>query len=133
MSHYVIPVSTYSRTFAKLIALTALTIAMALVDLGAWNTIAALTIAATKAGLVCFYFMGLRWANRLIRVSFVVSLAGVVILFGGVLNDDLTRRTKTYLPAETRGLVRDFRVQGLDGLIPRTPEAQTQEDESAVH
>lgn len=116
MSHFVIPTSTYRRTFLMLIGLTAVTICAALIDLGAWNAVVALAIASTKAALVCLYFMGLKWASRLIRVSLVVSLAGVVILFGGALNDDLTRGTKTYLPAEERPEVRELELEGLDGL-----------------
>lgn len=122
MSHFVIPTSTYRRTFAMLLVLTAVTIVVAMIDLGAWNAVVAMAIASTKAALVCLYFMGLKWASRLIRVSLVVSLAGVVILFGGVLNDDLTRGTKTYLPAEERPEVRELEVQGLDGLTPRIPD-----------
>lgn len=122
MSHFVIPASTYRRTFAILIALTAATIAVSLIDLGAWNPIVALAIAGTKACLVGLYFMGLEWASRLVRVSLLVSIGGVVVLFGGVLNDDLTRGTKTYLPAEERAEMRSFTVKGLDGLTPSVPE-----------
>ena len=125
MSDFVIPTSTYRTVFGLLIALTLVTILVAFVDLGAWNVITALSIAATKAALVLLYFMGLRWANRLTRVFVVSSLVAVVILFGGVVNDDLTRDTSTYLPAqEIRGEMRSFRVQGLDGL----PEERTSSD-----
>ncbi len=121
MSHVVIPTSTYARTFRALIAFTGLTILVAFIDLGAWNPVVALAIAATKASLVGLYFMGLRWADRLTRVGLVVSLAAVVVLFAGVLNDDLTRTTRTYLPAEEiRPQERLFRVRGLDGLAPGT-------------
>lgn len=116
MSHHVISTRTYAKTFQVLIALTVLTIAISFLDLGAWNAFAALAIASTKAGLVGLYFMGLKWANRLIRVSLAVALVGVVILFGGALNDDKTRGTQTYLPAEERAVLRDYRVRGLDGL-----------------
>ena len=131
MSHYVIPTKTYARTFCALIALTIVTILVSLIDLGAWNAVVALAIASTKAALVGLYFMGLKWANRLVRVSLVVSLAGVVILFGGVLNDDKTRGTATYLPAEERPDVRDFQVRGLDGLGPKPPGAERTEQEEA--
>jgi len=121
VSHFMIPVSVYRRVFVALIALTAVTTVVSLIDLGAWNPVVALAIDATKAGLVALYFMGLRWADRLTRVAVVVALAGVAILFGGTLNDDLTRTTKTYLPTEIRPRVRDFSVQGLDGLTPEIP------------
>lgn len=131
MSHYVIPTKTYARTFRALIALTLVTILVSLIDLGAWNAVVALAIASTKAALVGLYFMGLKWANRLIRVSLGVSLAGVVILFGGALNDDKTRGTATYLPAEERPDVRDFQVRGLDGLGPKPSGAERTEQEEA--
>ena len=135
MSHHVIQPRTYARTFRILIALTVVTIAVSLVDLGAWNAIVALAIASTKAALVGLYFMGLKWAGRLIRVSLVVSLAGVVILFGGVLNDDRTRGTKTYLPAEEIGDLRDFQVRGLDGLGTSASQGGhvSQADEENAH
>lgn len=131
MSHYVIPTKTYATAFQALIGLTVVTIAVSMVDLGEWNAVVALAIACTKAGLVGLYFMGLKWAGRLVRVSLVVSLAGVVILFGGALNDELTRRTKTYLPAEERGEIRDFQVRGLDGLGPSTAAPRADESEPA--
>lgn len=132
MSHYVIPTTTYTRTFGALIGLTVVTILVSLIDLGEWNAVVALAIASTKAALVGLYFMGLKWASRLIRVSLVVSLAGVVILFGGVLNDDKTRTTSTYLPAEERAEIRDFQVRGLDGLGPQPPRTNEHE-EAAGH
>jgi cytochrome c oxidase subunit 4 len=118
MSHVAVPVSLYQRVFVTLITFTVVTILIALVDLGEWNAVIALTIASVKAGLVALYFMGLRWSNRVTRVGVAVALAGVVILFGASLNDDLTRDTKTYLPAELRPEMTDFSVQGLDGLTP---------------
>ena len=135
MSHHVIPPRTYAATFRVLIALTVVTIIVSMIDLGEWNPVVALAIAATKAALVGLYFMGLKWASRLIRVSLVVSLVGVVVLFGGALNDERTRRTMTYLPAEEREELREFQVRGLDGLgrADAEPRGAPARNESPVH
>ena len=49
---HVVPVTTYVSVFLALIALTALTTGVAYIDLGRWNTVAALAIAVIKMLLV---------------------------------------------------------------------------------
>ncbi len=57
--HYVAPLSMYLGTFAALLVLTVITVAVTYVDLGRFNIVVAMAIAVVKAGLVSLFFMGL--------------------------------------------------------------------------
>jgi len=118
--HIAPDVSLYRNIFLCLIALTGVTVSIAFVDLGPWNVLVALTVASTKALLVLLYFMGLRWADRLIRFGVVSAVFAVLILLGGVLNDDFHRQIRRFQPVqEIRASLEDLRVRGLDGLPAR--------------
>ncbi len=91
MSEHVVPVRTYVLVCIALLILTAITYAVAQINLGPWNTFVALAIAILKASLVILFFMHVRSSSRL-TVIFV--LAGVLwfgILLFGTLNDFVTR------------------------------------------
>ena len=64
-------------TFAGLIVLTAITVAVSYFDLGPLNLIVALSIATIKASLVAMWFMHLRYDSGLHAFIFLV---GVVFL-----------------------------------------------------
>ena len=55
----------YVPVFVALLILTLSTYAVARVDLGRWNIVAALGIASFKASLVVLYFMHVRHGDRL--------------------------------------------------------------------
>jgi len=63
--------------WAGLMALTALTVAVAQVDLGFLNIVAALGVASAKASLVVFVFMHLKYENRTLKG--MVALAFVIL------------------------------------------------------
>jgi cytochrome c oxidase subunit 4 len=87
-----ISVGTYVAVFLALLAFTALTTAVAFVDLGGgWNNVAALTIAVVKALLVILYFMHLRTSDRFTWVLAGAGFFWLLILLGGTLDDLLTR------------------------------------------
>src|SRR5258705_10442769 len=73
MSQQIVPVRTFALIFLGLIGLTALTTGVAFIDLGRFNTVAALAIAFSKMLLVMIFFMHLRHSPGLMRV---VVLAG---------------------------------------------------------
>jgi cytochrome c oxidase subunit 4 len=86
-----IALKTYYLVFAGLLALTLLTTSVAFADLGAWNSVIALTIAVVKALLVATYFMHLRHSQRL---TLLVAGAGIIwlaLLMAFVFADYLTR------------------------------------------
>lgn len=78
MSEHVVPVRVYVANCAALLALTAVTVAVAYIDLGPLNTVAAIGIAGLKAFLVILYFMHLRYSPRLV---WMVVAAGVLFVF----------------------------------------------------
>ena len=91
MSEHVIAKRVYLGIFAALIALTALTTAVAYVDLGAMNTVAALVIAVCKGALVVLFFMHLKYQPGLTRVVLVAAIMWLVILIGITSSDVFTR------------------------------------------
>jgi cytochrome c oxidase subunit 4 len=74
-------VRTLVAVFVGLMVLTALTTAVAYVDLGAGSTAVALAIAITKASLVVWFFMNVRFNTRLIPVVILGGLFFVLVLF----------------------------------------------------
>ena len=87
---------TYYGIFAALIALTALTVGVSFLDLGAWHTAIGLTIAAAKAILVALFFMHLLSSPRLTWLIAAAGLFWLMILIGLTLSDYLTRHWLTY-------------------------------------
>jgi cytochrome c oxidase subunit IV len=118
--HDVTPARTYWGVFAMLLALTAVTVSVAEIDLGAMNVVVALAIAVAKASLVVFFFMGLRFGARMSRVAVVTAIVAVLLLIGLSLDDVLTRTSRTYLPYDQLdGVVPGI---GLDGVSPSRGE-----------
>jgi len=91
MLGHVVPKRTYFLIFGALLALTALTTGVAFIDLGEWNTIAALAIAACKATLVALFFMHLRWSARLMRLVLLSALLWLAILISLTTTDVFSR------------------------------------------
>ena len=91
MSGHVAPKSMYYAVFAALMVGTAITVAVAFVDLGALNNVVMLGIAMTKATLVVLYFMHVRWSTRLTWVMAASGFFWLLILFGLTMQDYLTR------------------------------------------
>jgi cytochrome c oxidase subunit 4 len=88
---HVAPKSLYYTIFLALMVGTALTIAVAFVDLGAMNNVVMLTIALTKALLVILFFMHVRWGTRLTWVVVASGFFWLFILFSITMVDFLTR------------------------------------------
>ena len=81
----------YYFTFAALMALLAVTVAVAYLHLGPFNIVAALTIAVIKALLVILFFMHVNGGDRLVWVFIVASLVWLTIMIAGTAHDVLTR------------------------------------------
>src|SRR4051812_5309740 len=88
---HVAPKSMYYAVFGALIAGTILTVLAASVDMGAFNNVAMLAIAAVKATLVILFFMHVRWSTRLTWVVAAAGFLWLLILFGMGMSDYLTR------------------------------------------
>ena len=90
IEHHV-PVTTYFLVFGALMVLTAITVAVAFVDLGRLNVVVALAVALLKATLVVLFFMHVKYASRLVQLVVIASIVWLIILFGITLSDYLTR------------------------------------------
>ena len=88
---HVAPKSLYYTIFLALLVGTALTVAVAFVDLGAMNNVAMLTIAGVKALLVILFFMHVRWSTRLTWVVVAAGFFTRIIMFSVTMVDFSTR------------------------------------------
>jgi cytochrome c oxidase subunit 4 len=90
-SEHIVPVRTYLVIFTLLMVLTAVTTAVAFLDLGLMNVVIMLVIAFTKASVVILYFMHVKFSSPLTKVVAVSGFAWLTILIGLTLSDVLTR------------------------------------------
>jgi cytochrome c oxidase subunit IV len=91
MSGHVSPLKVYVGIFLTLMVLTAVTIAVAYVDLGQFNKLVALGIASFKATLVVLYFMHVKYASRLTKLVVVAGFFFLAILLGLTMSDYSSR------------------------------------------
>jgi cytochrome c oxidase subunit IV len=96
MSEHIVPKSIYYTIFALLMLGTAITVGVAFLDLGAFNTVVALAIACTKATLVVLFFMHVKYSTRLTWAVVAGSIFWLFIMLGLTFNDYLTRHLLSY-------------------------------------
>ena len=96
MSEHILPTRVYYTIFGVLMLCTYLTVQMAFIDLGAFNTVAALVIAVFKATLVVLVFMHVKYSSRLIWVIVIASMFWLGILLVLTMSDYLTRSWLTF-------------------------------------
>ena len=87
---------TYLLVFVALLGLTAATLRLASVDLGAWHTPVGLAIAAAKALLVILFFMHALRGAKLVWVVAVSAVFWLGLLIFLTLMDYLSRSWSTY-------------------------------------
>ena len=88
---HIIPVKTYLIVGLALLVLTAITVVVSFIHLGAFNVTFALAIASLKALLVAFFFMHLFWDNKLYLIIFSISLLFLTIFLTLTMFDTTTR------------------------------------------
>jgi cytochrome c oxidase subunit 4 len=81
----------YFAVFAALLGLTAVTVAVAFVDLGALNTVVAMTIAVVKGLLVMLFFMHLRGSEKLVWLYAAAGFAWLAVLILLTMSDIVSR------------------------------------------
>ena len=81
----------YVLIWALLMILLLLTWGVAQFNLGAFNVIAALTIAVTKMLLVILFFMHVRYNTRLTWIFVAAGFVWLLIMIDLTLSDYLTR------------------------------------------
>jgi cytochrome c oxidase subunit 4 len=90
-SIHIVPPRVYVTIFSLLMVLTAITVSVAFVDLGPFNTIIALLIAVVKMVLVILYFMHVRYSGRLTWIVILAGFFWLALLLLMTLGDYLTR------------------------------------------
>ncbi len=73
---------TYVLVWVALLCLTGLTIMAAYLQMGAWSMVANIAIASTKASLVLWLFMHLKYERRLFKLLIFVPLITISIIIG---------------------------------------------------
>ncbi len=74
-------------TFGALVTLTLLTVTASRVDLGPWNVVIALAIAALKASMVALFFMHLKYENKFLMVVLGAAALFAVLFVAFVVFD----------------------------------------------
>ena len=96
MAGHISPKSTYYAIFGALMVLTAVTLAVAFVNLGSFNFPVAIGIAITKATLVILFFMHAKYSSKLTKLFVGTAFFFLFILLTLSLTDYLSRGMKTY-------------------------------------
>ncbi len=91
MPEHITPLRVYFLIFAALLVLTAITVAVAFQDFGAWNDVVALGIACLKATLVILFFMHVYYTTKLTKLVVVAGLFWLAILIVLTLSDYFSR------------------------------------------
>jgi len=96
MAGHISPKSTYYAIFGALMVLTAVTVAVAFVNLGSFNFPVAIGIAVAKATLVILFFMHAKYSSTLTKMFVGTAFFFLFILLTLSLTDYLSRGFKTY-------------------------------------
>jgi cytochrome c oxidase subunit IV len=84
-------VATYILVFVALLILAALTTGMAYINLGEFNTVVALAIAAIKMSLVGLFFMHLWYSPGLTRIVVLAGFFWLALMISFTLADVFSR------------------------------------------
>lgn len=80
--NHIVSTKTFVLVWIALLILTAITVTVAKLDLGAFSTFTAIVIASVKAGLVLWYFMHLKYENRLLKLLLLVPIVTLAVIIG---------------------------------------------------
>jgi cytochrome c oxidase subunit 4 len=120
MAGHISPKSTYYAVFAVLMIGTAITVAVAFVNLGAFNFPVAIGIAITKATLVILFFMHAKYSSKLTKLFVGTAFFFLAVLLGLTMTDVLSRGLKTY-PGGAGGSGYGVRAPDAIGVAPEAP------------
>jgi len=80
--HIVVSTKTFVLIWLTLLVLTGVTIKAAQMRMGGWSILANLLIASTKASLVLWFFMHLKYEKMFFKLLFFVPIATITIIIG---------------------------------------------------
>lgn len=79
---HTVATKTFVFVWIALLCLTGLTIKAAQLQMGEWSMVANIAIASTKASLVLWFFMHLKYEKRLFKLLIFVPLMTISIIIG---------------------------------------------------
>lgn len=88
---HVVPLGIYLGVAALLCLLTAVTVFVAQIDLGGWNVVVALLVAAIKSTLVALIFMHLLYDKKLYLIVFFTAILFLAIFIIFTMFDTMRR------------------------------------------
>ena len=88
---HIVSTKTFVSVWVALLALTAITVTVAKLDLGAFSTFTAIVIASIKACLVLWSFMHLKYETRLLKLLLLVPIVTLAVIIGLTFVDVLYR------------------------------------------
>lgn len=94
--HPLPPLGNVLVTFAVLMVLAAVALAVGFSDLGPMKVIASLAVTAIQASILAVFFMDLRQADKLTWLCAGAAIFWVVILFTFTITDYVTRHIVSY-------------------------------------
>ncbi len=80
--HNIVRARTFVLVWISLVILTGVTIMAAEMRMGEWSMLANLLIASTKASLVLWFFMHLKYEKKIFKMLFLVPIATITIIIG---------------------------------------------------
>lgn len=89
--HKVVSWKVYAAILVSLLVLTIITVLVAGVHLGAFNTAVALGIAVLKAALVVLFFMNMRHSTPLLRMAAIAAFVWFGIMIAFTMSDFVSR------------------------------------------
>ena len=90
-THTVVPPRVYAGVFGLLLCFTALTVFASYLELGVFNAVVALAIAVIKAGLVVLFFMHIRYASKLTKLTAAAGFVTLIVLLAMTMTDYVSR------------------------------------------
>jgi cytochrome c oxidase subunit 4 len=89
--HHIVSPMIYLTIVCALLVLTATTVAASYVEMGVFNPIVALGIAALKMILVVLFFMHVKYSTKLTKLTVGAGVFTFLVLIGMTLSDYMTR------------------------------------------
>ena len=80
--HVVVPDRVFVSVWIALLTLTGVTILAAQMRMGEWSMLANLLIASTKASLVLWFFMHLKYEKKLLKMLLFVPIVTITVIIG---------------------------------------------------
>ena len=91
---HIMPFALLTKIWLALLVLTGITVGVSSFDFGYLNVLVAMTVAGTKALLVIFFFMHLKYENRTLGI-FLLLVFVILAIFIGFTFFDVAMRPET--------------------------------------